>query len=258
MSGHSKWANIHRAKAVTDAKKGKIFTKLTRDISMAAKAGADPNSNFLLRLAVDRAKAANMPSDNIDRAIRKGAGQEKGAEITNITYEAYGPGGVSILIDCQTDNTNRSLTDVRLVVDRSGGKMGSAGTVSWQFDEKGQIIVRALKFLPSAKYGQEGTYAPVPVADVELSLMEVNGVEDILVGQDDDGDYLDVITQRDELRNVHQQIEKLGYKIESADLAKIPKEQTKITDPEQETQLEELLEKLEDLDDVSRVWHNAA
>jgi YebC/PmpR family DNA-binding regulatory protein len=256
MSGHSKWATIKRAKAITDAKKGKIFSKLSKEVIVAARGGGDPTMNFTLRLAVERAKAANMPADNIERAIKKGAGLDKdAAAIVDVTYEAYGPGGVAVLIDCQTDNTNRSLNEVRLAVERSGGKLGSAGNVSWQFEEKGQIIIRPAKYKASSKYGQEGTYENVDVSEVEENLIEIEGIEDI--DQISDGEtIIEVITDRDQFRSVYQKIQDLGYKIENAELAKIPKEKIELSDEDQQ-KLTEFLDAVDEVEDVKTVWHNA-
>lgn len=258
MSGHSKWATIRRAKEITDNKRGKIFSKLSKDIIVAAKAGGDPTMNFTLRLAIERAKAANMPADNIERAVKKGSGQDKdGAAIVDVTYEAYGPGGTAVLIDCQTDNTNRSLTDVRLAVEKSGGKLGSAGNVSWQFAEKGQIIVKAAKYVPSEKYGQEGKYVPVEAAEVELSLIEISGVEDINADKSEGEVMLEVLTDRDQFRAVYQEIQKQGYKVETAELAKIAKERVALN-AEDQTKMDAFLEALDEVEDVKNVWHNAA
>lgn len=256
MSGHSKWATIRRAKEITDNKRGKIFSKLSKDIIVAAKAGADMATNFTLRLAVERAKAGNMPADNIDRAIKKGAGLDKdSAAIVDVTYEAYGPAGTAVLIDCQTDNTNRSLTDVRLAVERSGGKLGSAGNVAWQFAEKGQLFIKAAKYIASEKFGKEGTYQPVDAEEVEFALIEIPGVEDINTEDTEEGKILEVITERDQFRAVYQEIQKQGFKIETAELAKISKEKVTLSDEDQE-KMDAFLEAVEDVDDVKSVWSN--
>jgi YebC/PmpR family DNA-binding regulatory protein len=256
MSGHSKWATIRRAKAVTDAKRGALFSRLSRDIIVAAQqGGGDPDMNFTLRLAIDRAKAANMPADNIDRAVKKGSGQLQGNQLTEITYEGYGPGSVPILIDCQTDNTNRALTEVRLIVEHSGGKLSAGNSVSWQFSEKGQIIVQAAKYHDSGKFGKEGTYKSVDADEALLEIMEIPGVEDVQASQDEDsGEMLiEIITVRDQLREVHQQIEKLGYKIEQADLAKLAKEQVQVAG-EDAQKLRDLVDLLEESEEVKSVW----
>ncbi len=144
MSGHSKWATIKRKKAATDAKRGKIFTKLIREITVAARdGGGDPNFNPRLRLAVDNAKAGNMPADNITRAIKKGTGELEGVSYEEIAYEGYGPGGVALYIETLTDNQNRTVADVRHILTKLGGSLGTTGSVGWQFDRKGQIYVEA-------------------------------------------------------------------------------------------------------------------
>lgn len=260
MSGHSKWATIRRAKEITDNKRGKIFSKLSKDIIVAAKAGADLTTNFTLRLAVERAKAANMPADNIDRAIKKGSGQDKeGVAFVDVTYEANLPvsgGQVAILIDCQTDNSNRSLTDTRLAVERSGGKLVPGNSVSWQFVEKGQIFLKPAKFVASAKYGQEGTYEKIAASEIEEKMIEVTGVDDINVEVSDGAESVEVLTDRDQFRAVYQEIQKLGFQIESAELAKIAKDKLNLNDEDQ-GRLTNLLDALDEVDDVKSVWHNA-
>ncbi|MCA9379509.1 YebC/PmpR family DNA-binding transcriptional regulator [Candidatus Dojkabacteria bacterium] len=256
MSGHSKWATIRRAKAVTDAKRGALFSRLSRDIIVAAQqGGGDPDMNFTLRLAVDRAKAANMPADNIDRAIKKGSGQLQGDQISEVTYEGYGPGNVPMLIDCQTDNTNRALTEVRLIMERGGGKLSAGNSVSWQFAEKGQIIIQAAKYRDSGKFGKEGTYEPVDADEALLEIMEIPGVEDVQSSPEEESgnSVIEIVTVRDELRAVHQQVEKLGYKIEQADLAKFPNEQVNVAN-EDSQKLQQLVEALEESEEVKSVW----
>ena len=140
MSGHSKWAQIKRKKAVTDAKRGQAFTKLIREITVAARAsGGEPSFNPRLRLAIDTAKAANMPAENIDRAIKKGTGELEGVDYEEVTYEGYGPGGVALFIEALTDNQKRTVADIRYLLDRHNGNLGTSGSVAWQFDRKGQI-----------------------------------------------------------------------------------------------------------------------
>ncbi len=143
MSGHSKWANIKRRKSAVDAKRGKIFTKIARELETAARhGGPDPEANIRLRLILDKARAANMPKDNIQRAINRGAGVEKGQEFEAVTYEGYGPHGVAMLVEALTDNRNRTVAEVRHVLSRAGGSLATSGAVAWQFDRKGQIIVK--------------------------------------------------------------------------------------------------------------------
>ena len=144
MAGHSKWKQIKRKKAVTDARRGAHFTKLIKEITMAAKAGGgSPDHNARLRLAIDTAKAANMPGDNIERAIKKGTGELEGVNYQDVLYEGYGPGGAAILVECTTDNPNRTVADLRNVFSKNGGNLGTSGSVAWMFDRRGQIYVNA-------------------------------------------------------------------------------------------------------------------
>ena len=258
MSGHSKWANIRRAKAVTDAKKGKIFTKLAHNITIAAQqGGSDIDTNFALRLAVNRARSMNMPTDNIDRAVKRGTGELRGNQLVTVTYEAMGPGSCALLIDCQTDNTNRALGEIRQIVETNGGKLAPSSSVSWQFSEKGLLVLRTEQFRPSAKFGKEGEYGPVSIDEMELALMEIPGIEDIKRSTDEEGlQLLEVQTVRESFKSVHTSIQELGYKIESAELAQLPKEEVSLSD-EDWNQLQQLLDKLDDSDEVTNTWHNA-
>ncbi len=254
MSGHSKWATIRRAKAVTDAKKGKLFSKLSRDIILAAKAGADLETNFTLRLAVDRAKAANMPADNIERAINKGSGQDKdSAAIQMITYEGLGPGGVALLIDCQTDNTNRAITEVRMIMERFGGKLAPANSISWRFMEVGQVYVLAQKYIPGSKHGLAGGYVATSVDELEMQLIEQEGIKDIVA---EEGGFW-VYTERAKFRDIHAWLDSMGYKVENAELIKHAVEKQQISALDEE-KLQGLVFALEECDDVVSVWHNAA
>lgn len=257
MSGHSKWATIKRAKAATDAARGKIFTKRAKEIILASQqGGSDPDTNFTLRIAIDKAKAVNMPSDNIERAIKKGAGELKGDVIVSITYEGIGPGSCAILVNSQTDNTNRSLTEIRNIVDTKGGKLGAKGSVSWMFEEKGLIIVTPQKFEESEKYGKDGEYYDVDPEELLLEIMEIEGVEDVSIDSQEDGDMIEVVTDRTLLRDIHQRMLKEGFKIEEAELAQIPNERVKLSKEDGE-KLDLLLEALDENDEVSSVWHNA-
>lgn len=238
MSGHSKWATIKRAKGATDAKRGAIFTKLSREIIQAAReGGGDPGMNFKLRLAVQRAKAANVPNDNIERAIAKGTGAgADGEQLDEITYEGYGPGGTAILVTALTDNRNRTVAEVRHRFTRSGGNMGEAGSVGWQFEAKGLITV------------------PLNGADGdELALQAIDaGAEDVDV-QDE---VLEVRTEPASLEPVRKSLEASGIEIENADFAMVPKTLIELDDKTAHQALK-LIEALEDLEDVQRVYSNA-
>jgi len=236
MSGHSKWSTIKRKKGAADAQRGAVFTKLSREIIIAAKQGADPASNFKLRLAVQRAKAQNMPNDNIERAIAKGAGQGEGEQLDEITYEGYGPGGTAILVATLTDNRNRTVAEVRHRFSRSGGNLGETGSVGWQFEAKGIITI------------------PVKDADADdIALQAIDaGADDVTV---DDG-VLEVQTEPVKLEAVRKTLESAGLEIENADFAMVPKTLIEL-DEKTAHQAMRLLEGLEDLEDVQRVYSNA-
>jgi YebC/PmpR family DNA-binding regulatory protein len=261
MSGHSKWAKIKRQKGVKDIKKGAIFTKIAKNITLAAnEAGGDVDTNFALRLAVEKAKAANMPSDNIARAIKKGTGEGQKLSIQRISYEANFSGGVAFLIDTQTDNTNRTVSTVRSIVESSGGKMVPAGSVSWQFQERGLINVIPAKLKKAEKFGAADTYEAVPEDEVELAILDIEGVLDIEDGvsvdeNDTEIKIFHVLTERTDFAKILKQIEELQYQVESAELVKIAKDKVNGT-PELEQKVENLINNLEDSDDVDAVWSN--
>ncbi|MBN9493591.1 YebC/PmpR family DNA-binding transcriptional regulator [bacterium] len=238
MSGHSKWATIKRAKGANDAKRGAVFTKLSREIIQAAReGGGDPAMNFKLRLAVQRAKAANVPNDNIDRAIAKGTGAgSDGEQLDEITYEGYGPGGTAILVTVLTDNRNRTVAEVRHRFTRSGGNMGETGSVGWQFEAKGLITI--------PRNGADGD-------DLALQAIDA-GAEDVDV-QDD---IVEVRTEPSSLEPVRKSLESSGIEIENADFAMVPKVLIEL-DEKTAHQALKLIEALEDLEDVQRVYSNA-
>jgi YebC/PmpR family DNA-binding regulatory protein len=239
MSGHSKWHNIKEKKGVADARRAKAFTQLARLITMAAKkGGADPKYNFALRLAVDRAREASVPRENIERAIKKGTGELAGEELSENRYEGYGPGGVAVIVDTVTDNPNRTVADLKHLFSKNGGNLG--GSVVWQFESKGIIhIVGA-----SAK-AQDDTWM--------LEAIET-GMED---AQADEQDLI-VITQPQQLQKVKEWVEGQGVKIESAQIVLVPKEQMPVADEETKKTLQGLLDALEEMDDVTKVYHNAS
>jgi YebC/PmpR family DNA-binding regulatory protein len=236
MSGHSKWSTIKRQKGLVDAKRGAIFTKLSREIIIAAKqGGGDPAMNFKLRLAVQRAKSQNMPSDNIERAIAKatGAGQEE--QLDEIQYEGYGPGGTAIIVQALTDNRNRTVAEVRHRFSRSGGNLGTDGSVAWQFDAKGLITIPA------------GSGDPDDVALLAIDA----GADDVNV----DAETIEVQTDPANLETVRKALEGHGMHVENADFALIPKVTVDL-DEKAQHQAMKLIEALEDLDDVQRVYSN--
>lgn len=261
MSGHSKWAKIKRAKGANDAKRGAIFTKLGKAITLAAsEGGGDADMNFALRLAVDKAKEANMPGDNIERAIKKGTGALEGGKIERISYEAYGPATSALIIDCSTDNTNRTLAEVRGIVESAGGKFASVGSVSWQFDEKGSILVKPAKLKKAEKFGAEDTYVEHDKDEIMMELMEIEGVEDIIQSteEDEDGnviDVMEVITGMTSFAQVDKELKAKGIQVVNSELSKIAKETREFSDIDQD-KINKLIDNLEESDDVDSVWTN--
>ncbi len=237
MSGHSKWAQIKRKKAVTDAKRGAAFTKLIREITVAARnGGGDPNGNPRLRLAVDTARAANMPNENIDRAIKKGTGELEGVHYEEVTYEGYGPAGVALYIDVLTDNANRTVSEIRYVLSRNAGTLGTSGSVAWQFERLGQIYVDA------TRYDEDST--------LEAALDA--GATDM---QADEGTYV-ITTDLPSFHAVQQALKKSGIAFDQAEIAMVPKATVKVS-PADTHKVIRLLDALEELDDVQKVYSNA-
>ncbi|MGI6368217.1 MAG: YebC/PmpR family DNA-binding transcriptional regulator [Anaerolineae bacterium] len=237
MSGHSKWASIKRQKGVNDAKRGQLFTKLGREIAIASREGGpDPEMNFRLRLVLDKAKQANMPKENIDRAIRRGAGDgDDGAQMEEQIYEGYGPHGTAIILEAVTDNRNRTVSEVRHAFSRYGGNLGSDGSVAWMFSHKGVITVAPGKNDPD-----------------EVALVAIDaGAEDVEL--EDDG--ITVYTERSDFRAVQEALMELGCEVSDAQLSWIPQSQVTLADNEAMTILK-LMEALEDLDDVQEVYSN--
>jgi YebC/PmpR family DNA-binding regulatory protein len=237
VAGHSKWKQIKRKKAITDNKRAANWTKLIREITVAAKAGGgDPAGNPRLRLAIDTARAANMPNENIDRAVKKGTGELEGVNYEEITYEAYGPGGVAIMLDTLTDNANRTVADIRKWLSRNGGNLGTTGSVAWMFDRRGQIVIDGERF-------DEET-----VMEAALEA----GAEDV---ESDEGTHT-VYTALPDFASVQDGLRARGIEWESAELAMVPKNMVNVAGGEAET-LMKLLDLLEDLDDVQKVYTNA-
>ena len=236
MAGHSKWKQIKRKKAVTDAKRGAVFTKVIREITIAAKqGGGDPNGNPRLRTAIDAAKAENMPSDNIDRAIKKGTGELEGVTYEEVLYEGYGPGGAAILIETTTDNVNRTVAEIRHAFQRHGGNLGSANSVSWMFDRKAQITVDATK----------------ATEDATLEAALDAGAEDMTR----EGDQFIVTAPVNRLHAVADQLRAKKLPVQSAEIAVIPKSTVKVEGSDAKRLLT-LLEALEEMDDVAKVHSN--
>jgi YebC/PmpR family DNA-binding regulatory protein len=237
VSGHSKWSSIKHKKAATDAKRGQLFTKLAREIAMAAReGGGDPDMNSRLRLAIQRAKDSNMPNDNVDRAIQRGAGGGGGEALSEITYEGYGPGGTAVLVEAVTDNKNRTVAEVRNVFTRAGGNLAAAGAVAWQFEERGVIAVDA----------QSQDIDEVQLAAIEAGALDVSA----------DDDVVEVITEREALEAVRRALDEGGIAVDRAELAQLPKNVIEL-DESTALQALRLLERLDELDDVARVFSNA-
>jgi YebC/PmpR family DNA-binding regulatory protein len=237
MSGHSKWSSIKRQKGANDAQRGQLFTKLAKEIIVAAKAGgADPAGNIRLRMAVQKAKDNNMPNDNINRAIQRGAGGGEGADIQEVTYEGYGPAGTALMVEVATDNRNRTVAEVRNVLTRAGGNLGESGSVAWNFESRGVVTVQPNGADPD---------------DVALQAIDA-GALDVLVG---DGS-IDVFTDPADLENVRKSLEDAGLKVAQAEQTRVPKT-TVALDEKAALQTLGLVEKLESLDDVQKVYFNA-
>lgn len=236
MSGHSKWSTIKRKKASTDAKKGQLFTKVARELTIAAReGGGDPNANFRLRLVIDKARQANMPKDSIERAIKRGTGEIKGEALEEIRYEGYGPHGVALLLDALTDNRNRAVADIRRLLTRSGGSLGETGSVTWHFDQKGLIIIEA--------EGKEAEGFALQAIDA--------GADDVRI----ENGLVEIYTQPVDFPQVKEALERDGVPFSSAEITMVPKSLTQLG--EQETiQVMHLIEALEDLVDVQQVYSN--
>ncbi len=238
MAGHSKWKNIKHYKAATDAKRGVLFTKLIREIMMAAKlGGGDPSANARLRLAIDAGRSKSLPKENIERAIKKGTGELAGDAIQEVTYEGYGPGGVALIIDAMTDNPTRTVADVRHKMSRAGGNLGTPNSVSFMFEKKGQIEIDALKH---------------PDEDATLEAALDAGAEDF---RREDDVYI-VTTDPASFHAVKSSLESKGITTGESELAMVPKNTVAVTEKADIDALFKLIESLEDLDDVQKVWAN--
>jgi YebC/PmpR family DNA-binding regulatory protein len=255
MSGHSKWSTIRHKKAINDAKKGKVFSKLSAQITHAAKkGGGDSNSNPNLRLYIEKAKSAGFPVDRIEKAIQKGTGEGgDGIIYDEVTYEGFGPGGIQILVDVLTDNKNRTIADLRKLFEEVGGNMGDSGSVSWNFDAKGLIVVKSGHMQKSKKYGQDDEYVKEIREDVMMKIMDIEGIEDIQEISLNGAEGLEVFTDYAQLTRVRDDISELGYVVEQADIVKEPKIMKKLPKEILE-KAKNALERIEDYDDVQNVW----
>jgi YebC/PmpR family DNA-binding regulatory protein len=237
MSGHSKWHTIKHKKGALDAKRGKIFTKLIKEITVAARTGGsgDVDSNARLRKAVSDAKAQNMPNDTIDRAIKRGTGELEGASYDEVTYEGYGPNGVAVMVEGLTDNRNRTVAEIRHIFSKNGGNMGESGSVGWMFDKKGYIVVDK-------------------AAKSEEELFEI-AIEAGADDMQDDGDVFEILTAPETFEAVNEAIKKAGIDTQAAEVSMIPQNYIKLEGPDAKQMLK-LYDALEDNDDVQKVYAN--
>ncbi len=239
MSGHSKWHNIQQRKGKQDAKRSSMFSKYSKAVTMAAqRGGGDPDTNFSLRIAIDKAKGVSMPKDNIDRAIKKGVGEDGAAQIEEVDYEAYGPGGVAIIIKCLTDNRNRTSADIKHLLSKNGGTLGSSGSVMWMFDLLGLIQFEASKL-------------PADRDAFEMDLIEA-GAEDISI----EGDQVEIKTKVENFSKVLNKLRELSVEPDDSGLRYIPKDEVEINDEVRE-QITKLFEVMEENDDVEDYFTNA-
>lgn len=237
MSGHSKWATIRRKKEKIDAARGKVFTKLIREIQIASRmGGSDVGSNPRLRTAVDAAKSANMPAANLEKAIKKGAGELEGQAMEEVVYEGYGPSGVAILIECATDNRNRTVGEIRAIFNRRGGQMAEAGAVSWMFDRLGYLTLDV----------SQGTEDELMELALDAGATDVKG----------DGDMWEIFCATSDLYIVKGALEAKGKKVDSAELSFIPKTSVKIDNANSAKSLLTLIDLLEEIDDAQNVFSN--
>ncbi|AUW94262.1 MAG: YebC/PmpR family DNA-binding transcriptional regulator [Sulfobacillus thermosulfidooxidans] len=237
MSGHSKWANIKRKKAKVDAVKGTVFSRLTKEIMAAAKrGGGNPDTNFRLRLAIQKAKDNNLPQANIDRAIRRATGQEEGVHYEEVVYEGYGPGGVAVYLQILTDNRNRTAGEVRHIFSRHGGALGETGCVAWMFESKGRLTIT------------ETNKSEEELLDVAIEA----GADDL---RREDGEFV-VLTAPDVLDQVRESFESQGIKVDDVELVQLPKTTTEVSSDDAHKLLD-LIDLLEDHDDVEKVFFNA-
>lgn len=237
MSGHSKWHSIKHKKGAADAKRGKIFTRHANLITIAARSGGDPEMNPSLRLAIDNAKKDNVPSANIDKAIKRGTGEDKdAAQIEEVTYEGYGPGGVAVIVECLTENTNRTYTNMRTIFNKKGGNLGKTGVVTWMFDRKGVITLNTKECNPD---------------EAELAAIDA-GAEDI----EREDDLMEIYTSPTDLSSVADKLKAVGYEAEKAEVQLVPNQTVKVEDESTAKRILNFMETLDDDPDVSDVSSN--
>ena len=239
MSGHSKWANIKNKKEKTDSQRGKIFTKIGREIAIAVKeGGGDPVNNSKLRDVIAKAKANNMPNDNISRSIKKASGELGSVNYEECSYEGYGPGGIAVIVEVVTDNRNRTAAEMRHIFDKSGGSLGAAGCVSWMFDKKGVIVLEKSALLDEDE---------VMMAALDAGASDIQALED----------SFEVTTEVSDFSAVREALEGQGFSFETAEIEMLPQNTVAVSDPDTVQKINLMLEMLDDHDDVQNVWHNA-
>lgn len=238
MSGHNKWSSIKHKKGKADAAKGKIFTKVAREIIVAVKqGGGDPEGNFRLRIAIEKGRASNMPNDNIKRAIQKGLGSTDGDNYEEVVYEGYGPGGVAIMLDTMTDNRNRTAGDIRHLFARNNGNMGETGCVNYMFNRKGYLVIEELE-----------------MSEDDLMMLALDaGAEDLSV----EDNVAEIYTTPDNFEAVKTNLEKEGIQFAQAEISMVPENTVEITDPSQAKKIMRLIDAFEEHDDVQNVYSNA-
>lgn len=242
MSGHSKWATTHRQKSAADAKRGAAFTKLANLITIAAReSGGDLDSNFKLRLAVEKARAANMPKDNIDRAIKRGTGENsEGKNFESVTYEIFGPGGSTFIAEAITDNKNRTVADLKAILNKNGGQLAGLNSVTWMFERQGVIAVETSKT------------ANLDADELELSLIDAGASEVIK-----ENDFWEIHTAPEQLNNALQTLKSFNLEPKESGLEYLPKDELIISDPQTQEKVERLYNLLDDMDDINAVYTNA-
>ena len=236
MSGHSKWASIKPKKGAADARRGKLFTRIIKELTVAARdGGGDPDTNPRLRTVINEAKAANMPADNIKRAIRRGTGEEPGVSYEEVTYAAYGPGGAALLIQCMTDNTNRAVGEIRHLLSKHNGNLGTTNSVAWMFEKRGHIVVEK--------------------ASVDEETLMNTAIEAGADDFKDDGEHWEILTSPDMFNEIREAIVITGVQPVSAEIAMLPQNLVKV-EGKAAQQIVKLMDVLEDQDDVQHVWSN--
>ncbi len=258
MSGHSKWSTIKRKKGALDAKRGQAFTKISKTIILAAQTGGgDPDTNFSLRLAIEKAKSVNMPKDTIERAVKKGTGSLEGAtQIVEMSYEGYGPVQSAVIVDVMTDNKNRTAAEIRHIFEEYGGSLGADGSVSWQFETNGMVTIKCKKLKKSEKFGKEDEEVPVDKDEAMLELFEIEGAKDIQETELESGELgFDIYCEKASLAQVRTSIEGLNYIIVSSEIVKLPTNKVSMSDAEME-KVVKFIDAMEENEDVQNVWTN--